>query len=387
MTSSKFSAAVDFIRATFEEQEGFIALHEPRFIGNEKKYLLDTIDSTYVSSVGPYVTRFEEMMKDITGAKYAVAVVNGTCALHMSLLLAGVEPGDEVITQPLTFVATVNAIVHANAQPHFTDVDRDSLGMSPQKLKEHLSKVAVIKDGKPYNKITGKRLAACVPMHTFGLPLRIDEIIEVCNEYHIPVVEDSTESIGSYYKDHHTGVFGLVGTFSFNGNKTVTSGAGGAIITNDDMLGKKAKHLTTTAKIAHPYEFVHDAVGYNYRMPNLNAALACAQLEQLDKYIASKRELAGIYANFFPTLGIPVLHEIEHARANYWLCGILLENREQRDAFLEYSNGRHVMSRPAWTLMTKLPMYKNSFTGDISNAQWLEDRVVNIPSSVRVNKL
>ena len=386
MEQRGFSSIIEFIRASFHNENGFIALHEPKFFGNEKKYLLDTIDSTYVSSVGPYVTRFEEMMKTLTGAKHAIAVVNGTCALHMALLIAGVEPGDEVITQPLTFVATVNAIVHANAQPHFTDVDKDSLGMSPQKLKEHLSAIAIIKEGRCFNKITGKRIAACVPMHTFGMPLRIDEVVEVCNEYHIPVVEDSTESIGSYYKGKHTGVYGLVGTFSFNGNKTVTSGAGGAIITNDEALGKKAKHLTTTAKVAHPYEFVHDAVGYNYRMPNLNAALACAQLEQLDIYIASKRELVGMYAEFFRSIGIAVIKEIDQAKANYWLCGILLEDRAQRDAFLQYSNEHQVMSRPAWTLMTKLEMYKNSFKADTSNAQWLEDRVVNIPSSVRIKK-
>lgn len=374
---------VQFVRKVFETPSDFIALHEPKFRGNEKKYLIDTIDSTYVSSVGQYVNRFEEMMRTITGSHAAVAVVNGTCALHIALLLAGVEPGDEVITQPLTFVATVNAICHANGRPHFVDVDKDSLGMSPQILQKHLQEIAVVKDGKCYNRQTGNRIAACVPMHTFGMPMRIDEVVRVCDEFKIPVVEDSTESIGAYYKGQHTGTFGMIGTFSFNGNKTVTSGAGGAIITNDEALGKKAKHLTTTAKVPHPWAFIHDAVGYNYRMPNLNAALACAQLEQLDSYVANKRELAAIYKKYFHSLGIETVTEIDQAKANYWLCTIILKDREEREAFLKYSNDNGVMTRPAWTLMHKLVMYKDCFRGDLSNAEWLEDRLVNIPSSVR----
>jgi len=378
------SDIIHFIRKVFNQPEGFIALHEPKFAGNEKKYLMETVDSTYVSSVGRYVNRFEEMMAEITGASYAVAVVNGTAALHIALLLAGVEQGDEVITQPLTFVATANAIMHANAVPHFTDVDKDTLGLSPGKLKEHLKAVAILKEGKCYNKITGKRIAACVPMHTFGLPLRIDEVVTVCAAYNIPVVEDATESIGAYYKARHTGTYGLLGTFSFNGNKTITSGAGGAVITNDEALGKKAKHLSTTAKLPHAWEFVHDMVAYNYRMPNLNAALACAQLEQLDKYVANKRELAALYTDYFTRAGIQVVTEIADAASNYWLFAILMENRAERDAFLQYSNGQGVMSRPAWTLMTKLSMYKDCFSGNLDNAQWLEDRIGNIPSSVRL---
>lgn len=378
-----YQEIVDFIRRSFVQPEGFIALHEPKFLGNEKKYLIDAIESTYVSSVGQYVNRFEEQMKQITGAAYAVAVVNGTCALHLSLLLAGVEPGDEVITQPLTFVATVNAIKHANALPHFVDVDRDTLGLSPEKLRERLKQVAIIENGRCVNKITGRRIAACVPMHSFGFPLRIDEVIEICSQYRIPVVEDSTESLGASYKGRATGTFGLLGTFSFNGNKTVTSGAGGAIITNDEVLGKRAKHLSTTAKLPHAWEFVHDEVGYNYRMPNLNAALACAQLEQLESYIRNKRSLAAEYRSFFKERGIPFVDEIPGAYANYWLCTILLKDRADRDAFLEYANGLKVMCRPAWTLMTKLGMFKNDVAGDLSNAYWLEDRIVNIPSSVR----
>ncbi|MDE3250962.1 MAG: LegC family aminotransferase [Bacteroidota bacterium] len=378
-----YKEIVGFIRAAFQQPEGFIALHEPKFLGNEKKYLVDAIDSTYVSSVGQYVNRFEEQMKQITGASHVVAVVNGTCALHLALLLAGVEPGEEVITQPLTFVATVNAIKHANASPHFVDVDKDTLGLSPEKLRIQLAAVAQVKDGKCFNKITGRRIAACVPMHSFGFPLRIDEVIEICSQYHIPVVEDSTESLGASYKGRATGTFGSLGTFSFNGNKTVTSGAGGAIITNDEVLGKRAKHLSTTAKLPHAWEFVHDEVGYNYRMPNLNAALACAQLEQLESYIRNKRSLAAEYRSFFKERGIPFVDEIAGASANYWLCTILLKDRADRDAFLEYVNGRQVMCRPAWTLMTKLDMFKNDVAGDLTNASWLEDRIVNIPSSVR----
>jgi len=375
---------VQFVRGTFDTPSAFIALHEPKFTGNEKKYLLDTIDSTYVSSVGAYVNRFEEMMREITGSRSAVAVVNGTAALHMALLVAGVQPGDEVITQPLTFVATVNAISHANARPHFVDVDKDSMGLSPVALRKHLEQIAVVKEGKCYNKQTGNRIAACVPMHTFGMPLRIDEVVNVCNEFHIPVVEDSTESIGAYYKGRHTGTFGLVGTFSFNGNKTVTSGAGGAIISDNETLGKMAKHLTTTAKVPHPWAFIHDAVGYNYRMPNLNAALACAQLEQLQEYVDNKRELAAIYKKHFSSIGIEMVEEIKDAKANYWLCTIVLKDRAERDAFLQYSNDNGVMSRPAWQLMHKLVMYKDCFRGDLSTSEWLEDRLVNIPSSVRI---
>ncbi|MBN8855484.1 MAG: aminotransferase DegT [Sphingobacteriales bacterium 50-39] len=381
-----YSEIIDFIRATFHTPEGFIPLHEPRFTGNEKKYVLDTIDSTFVSSVGAYVTRCENMLTEITGAKYAIAVVNGTCALHMAVMLAGVKPGDEVITQPLTFVATANAISHAYATPHFVDVDEDTMGMSPEKLERHLSGVAILRDGGCYNKHTGRRIAACIPMHTFGLPLRIDLIAEVCEKYNIPLVEDAAESLGAFYKGRHTGTFGVLGTLSFNGNKTVTCGGGGAILINDEELAKKARHLTTTAKVPHPWAFVHDEVGYNYRMPNLNAALACAQLEQLTGFVENKRELAVIYKEFFEGRGIPFVSETEGARANYWLMTILLEDRIQRDNFLAFSNERKVMTRPAWQLMNTLPMYKDCPAGDLSSAQRLADRIVNIPSSVRIKK-
>jgi aminotransferase in exopolysaccharide biosynthesis len=378
-----FEELLKIIRSLHNNHDEFLPLHAPVFKGNEKRYVEQAIDSTFVSSVGQYVVQFEDMMRQITGAKYAIAIVNGTCALHLALLLAGVENGDEVITQPLTFVATANAIAHANANPHFVDVDKDTMGMSPAILRAHLEKISEIKNGRCYNKITGKKIAACVPMHTFGLPLRIDEIIEICNHFLIPVVEDSTEAIGSYYKGQHTGTFGQLGTFSFNGNKTVTCGAGGAIITNNDELGKKAKHLSTTAKIPHPWAFRHDAIAFNYRMPNLNAALACAQLEQLDRFIADKRKLADEYRKAVATLPVTFVSEIENARSNYWLCCLLLQDRQERDAFLSYSNERNVMTRPAWELMNRLDMFKNCFCSKLGNSEWLEDRIVNIPSSIR----
>jgi len=379
-----FDEIIAQIRKLHGNEADFLPLHAPVFKGNEKRYVADTIESTFVSSVGAYVVRFEEMMKEITGARYAVAIVNGTCALHLALILAGVEKEEEVITQPLTFVATVNAIVHANAHPHFVDVDMDSMGLSPVKLSERLAAVAEMRGDKCYNKETGRRIAACVPMHTFGMPMRIDEVADICRKYNIPVVEDSTESIGSRYKGKHTGVFGLLGTFSFNGNKTITSGAGGAIITDNEELGKKAKHLSTTAKIPHAWAFEHDAVAYNYRMPNLNAALACAQLEQLEKFISDKRELAAQYQQAFSKLPIQVVKEIDEAKANFWLCCLLMNNRDERDAFLAFSNERKVMTRPAWQLMNRLPMYKDCASGNLANAEWLEARIVNIPSSPRI---
>ncbi len=380
-----YQDTVDFIRKTFEEKEKFIPLHEPLFIGNERKYVLDAIDSTFVSSVGEYVNRFEEMMCNITGAKYAIALVNGTNAIHLSLLLAGVQPGDEVLTQSLTFVATANAISYCNAIPHFVDVDKETLGLSPSLLKKYLEKIAVIKNGVCYNKTTNKKIGACVPMHTFGLPMYIDELVEVCNEYHIPVVEDAAESIGSSYKGRHTGTFGLIGTFSFNGNKTITCGGGGAIVTDDENLAKKAKHLTTQAKIPHQWEYKHDAIGYNYRMPNLNAAMACAQLEQLDNYVQNKRALSDLYFDFYKKNSeIELIREVSEAHANYWLNAILLKDKAQRDEFLEYTNAKGVMTRPIWGLMNKLEMFKDSPKSDLSNAEWLENSVVNIPSSVRL---
>jgi len=378
-----FKDTIAFIRETFKEPEAFIPLHAPYFGGNEKKYLADTIDSTFVSSVGAYVNRFEDMMAEITGAKYAIATTNGTTALHLALIVAGVKRDEEVITQPLTFVATANAITHAQGTPVFVDVDKDTMGMSPEALAAFLNENTEVNNGSAYNKNTGKRIAACVPMHTFGFPCRIDEIAEVCNKYHISLVEDAAESLGSYYKGKHTGNYGSVAAFSFNGNKTITCGGGGAIITNDEQLAKHAKHLSTTAKIPHPYEFVHDEVGYNYRMPNLNAAVACAQLEQLSKILDNKRALTAAYEGYFADKNIQLVTEISEAKANNWLNTLILNNLEERDAFLKATNESNIMTRPIWKLMNKLSMYANCQAGSLENAQWLEDRVVNIPSSYR----
>lgn len=380
-----FEEAIQFIREQFKTPE-FIPLHEPRFVGKEKEYLLDCIDSTFVSSVGAYVDRFEAMLAKYTGAKYAVVTVNGTAALHIALKLAGVQHGDEVITQPLSFIATCNAISYCGATPCFVDVDRDTMGLSPSALRDFLDTQTEIDtvSGRCVNRSTRRPIAACVPMHTFGHPCRIDEIVVVCNEYGISVVEDAAESLGSTFKGKYTGTFGQMGIFSFNGNKTITCGGGGAIVTNDEALAKRAKHSTTAAKVPHRWEFVHDEVGYNYRMPNLNAALACAQLEQIDGYLENKRELAKAYKAYFATLGMSFVSEPEEARSNYWLNALILPDRELRDAFLTETNDSGVMTRPIWRLMSELEMFKNCPHGPLDNAEWLEQRVVNIPSSVRL---
>lgn len=382
-SSNSFSEIIHFIKSIYPD-ENPVPLHAPRFIGNEKKYVIDAIDSTFVSSVGKYVDRFEEMICEITGATYTIATVNGTCALHISLKIADVQPGDEVITQPLSFVATANAIAHCGAKPVFLDVERETLGLDPTALKSFLQAHSCIRENTCYNKTTGNRIAACVAMHTFGHPCRIDEIAEICNLYHIALIEDAAESLGSLYKGKHTGTFGQFGIYSFNGNKTVTCGGGGAIVTNDEALAKKAKHITTTAKTPHPYEYVHDMTGYNYRLPNLNAALACAQLEQLSAFVENKRELAKIYQNFFASLNIPFIKEPMNARSNYWLNAVTLFDRKIRDEFLKVTNNANVMTRPIWRLLSKLEMYKDCQTDALENAQWLEDRVINIPSSVRL---
>lgn len=382
MASNSFSEIIDFIKSLYPS-ENPVPLHVPRFTGNEKKYVIDAIDSTFVSSVGEYVDRFEEMICRITGTAFAVATVNGTCALHVALKLAGVQPGDEVITQPLSFVATANAISYCGAKPIFLDVSRKTLGLDPTALKEFLKSNTQTKKQGCYNSVTGKRIAACVPMHTFGHPCRIDAIADICERYKIVLIEDAAESLGSTYKGKHTGTFGLFGIYSFNGNKTVTCGGGGSIVTNNEALAKQAKHITTTAKLPHPYEYVHDAIGYNYRLPNLNAALAVAQLEQLEFFIKNKRELARRYQEVFDSMDIPFVQEPAHARSNYWLNAIILPNRETRDEFLNATNEAKVMTRPIWRLLNRLEMYKNCQTDSLENAKWLEERVVNIPSSVR----
>ena len=372
---------IDFIRSLYPDRD-FIPLHEPHFGGNEKKYLEDCIDSTFVSSVGKYVDRFEEMIREFTGAKCAVATVNGTAALHIALLLAGVQRNDLVITQPLTFIATCNAISYCGAEPVFIDIDRHNLGLSADALEAWLAANSVLEGESCYHIGSRQRLAACVPMHTFGHPCQIDRIVEICERYHIPVVEDSAESIGSYYKGRHTGTFGKLGIFSFNGNKTITTGGGGMIVTNDE-LGKLAKHITTTAKVPHPWEFVHDMTGYNYRLPNVNAALGCAQMEQLPQILANKRETARLYQEFFDSLdGVTYIPEPKDCVSNYWLNVILFNDREARNDFLQQSNSSKVMTRPAWTLMNKLNMFANSLHGDLSGSVDIEARLVNLPSSV-----
>lgn len=383
-TSTKqFQQVIDFVQKEFGTTD-FIPLHEPRFIGKEKEYVIDAIDSTFVSSVGAYVNRFEEMMTELTGAKYAVATVNGTAALHIALVLAGVESGQEVITQALTFVATGNAIAYTGAIPAFVDVDRDTLGMSPEALRSFLEEQCERTADGIKNKTTGRTIKVVVPMHTFGFPCRIDEIRQICDEYNLVVVEDSTESLGSRYKNQSTGTFGLLGTFSFNGNKTVTSGAGGAIVTDNEELAKLAKHITTTAKVPHKWEYFHDHIGYNYRMANLNAAFACAQLEQVEAFVQNKRELAAKYTSFFDNSPIEHITDPAHCHSNYWLNAILLKDRAERDQFLDETNSAGVMTRPIWTLLHKLPMFENAVVGDLTVSQEMEDRLVNIPSSVRV---
>lgn len=378
----KYKEIVQFIRQTFNKPDGFIALHEPLFVGNEKKYIEECIDSTFVSSVGKFVDRFEEDIARYTGAKKAVVCVNGTNALHLALLLAGVKQNDEVITQPLTFIATANAISYCGAHPVFVDVDKDTLGLSPKALEIFLSKNTEAKTDGCYNKMTNRKIAAIVPMHTFGHPCRIDEIAEICQQYNIELVEDAAESLGSYYKGQHTGTFGKIGVISFNGNKIITTGGGGMLLFNDEKLAAKAKHITTQAKVPHPWEFVHDEIGYNYRMPNINAALGVAQLEQIEDYLAAKRNLAEAYKKFFAQTEFQFIPEPENSRSNYWLNCILLPNRHERDDFLKYSNENGVMTRPVWELMNRLPIFKNAQCGDLSNAEWIADRLVNISSSV-----
>jgi len=376
-----FENVIDFIQETYKTKD-FIPLHEPKFIGNEKKYLNECIDSTFVSSVGKYVDVFEEKIASYTGAKYAIATSNGTSALHISLILAKVEQDDEVITQPLTFVATCNTISYCGANPLFIDVDKNTMGLSPIALKDFLENNTKVKNQQCINNKTGKVIKACVPMHTFGHPCKIDEIKDICDQYHIALIEDAAESLGSFYKNRHTGTFGKIGVMSFNGNKIITAGGGGCIITDDEGLAKKAKHLTTTAKVPHKWEYAHDMVGYNYRMPNLNAALLVAQLENLDNFIDKKRKLADMYEEFFKGINCKFIKEPEESSSNYWLNAIILNDKQQRDIFLNESNAQGVMTRPIWTLMNKLPMFKDAQCGDLTNSKWLEDRVVNIPSSV-----
>jgi perosamine synthetase len=377
-----YKNVVDFIQETYGTKD-FLPLHEPRFIGNEKKYINEAIDSTFVSSVGKYVIEFEEMMAKFVGSKYAIATSNGTSALHIGLKLVGVDEHTEVITQPLTFIATANAIAYCNAAPIFIDVDRDTLGLSAEKLEIFLEASTFMnKHNECINKKTNKVIKACVPMHTFGHACKIEEIVAICDKYNIAVVEDSAESLGSYYKGQHTGTFGKVGIFSFNGNKIITTGGGGMIVTDDETLAKRAKHITTTAKVPHPYEYIHDEMGYNYRLTNLSAAMGVGQMESLEFFIGKQRELAFKYKEFFKDTDVEFIEEPKDSTSNYWLNAVLLKDKKARDEFLQYTNDNGVMTRSIWRLMNRLEMFKDAQCGDLSTAQWLEDRVVNISSSV-----
>ncbi|SAI74827.1 sugar aminotransferase [Bordetella ansorpii] len=374
---------VSFVRQKYRTNQ-FIPLHAPVFGGNEKAYVTDTIDSTFVSSVGAYVDRFENEMAAYTGSPRAVATMNGTAALHIALKLAGVEPGDFVITQPLTFVATCNAISYCGAKPIFIDVDRDTMGLSPQAVQTWLQEHAELDEaGRCRLSDGGGLVKACLPMHTFGHPVRMDELVSICNQWGVPVVEDAAESLGSLYKGKHTGTLGKLGTLSFNGNKILTTGGGGMILT-DEALGTRAKYITTTAKQPHPYNFVHDELGFNYRLPNLNAALGCAQLERLDAFIAFKRQLASEYQALLSGSEYQFVTEPAGCQSNYWLNAVICEDHAAREHLLQGTNGAGVMTRPIWALMSELPMYRDCRQGDISNARWFEQRVVNLPSSYMV---
>ena len=363
---------------------GKVALHEPSFEGNEWLYLKECLDSTFVSSVGKFVDRFEEELQTYTGAKYAISVVNGTAALQIAFKLAGVQADDEVLVPALTFVATVNAVTYCNAIPHFVDSEEATLGIDTLKLRDYLQRNTSRHSGKCVNNITGRVIRALVPMHTFGHPSDIEGLLAIANDFNIALVEDSAESLGSFYSGQHTGTFGLLGTLSFNGNKTITTGGGGAILTNNEALARHAKHLTTTAKISHAWEFRHDAIGYNYRMPNINAALGCAQLEKLPAKLASKRELFKKYQGAFaPVKGVSLFSEPKNCQSNYWLQTLLLDEieSENRDLILESTNKTGIMTRPAWVLMNELEPFKGFPSMDLATAKSLYERIINIPSS------
>ena len=375
-----FSNVIEFIKSTFNSD--LVPLHSPLFVGNEKKYLNECIETTYVSSIGRFVDEFEEVMCRISGAKYAVATVNGTAALHISLHAMGISCDDEVLTQPLTFVATCNAISYTGAHPVFIDVDNDTMGMSPNSLDEFLQNNCEIVKGQCVNRKTGKTIRACIPVHTYGFPCRIEEIVKICTDWKIIVIEDAAESLGSYVNGNHTGTFGKAGIFSFNGNKIITAGGGGCVITNNKELAKRIKHLTTTAKMPHAWNYEHDEIGFNYRMPNINAALACAQLEKLPEFLNRKRLLAKKYIEILKDSDISVKVERENTIANYWLNTIELKNKEERDILLEMAIKNRIMIRPAWRLMNTLPMYQNCFSAPLKNSLKLSECILNIPSSV-----
>jgi len=365
-------------------------LHEPSFEGNEWVYLKDCLDTNFVSSVGKYVDKLEKDLAIYTGAKHVVAVVNGTAALHIALKLSEVSNNEEVLIPALTFVATANAVSYCNAIPHFVDIEEKTLGIDAKKLRQYLIEITEQKSGHCLNKKTGRIVRALVPMHTFGHPSDLDGLLSVCEEFNLNMVEDAAEAIGSYYKGQHVGTFGLFGTLSFNGNKTVTTGGGGAILTNNENLAKKAKHLTTTAKISHKWEFRHDDIGFNYRMPNINAALGCAQLEQLDRKLISKRNLFRLYSDVFDQVtGIKLFQEPENCKSNYWLQTLILEEHESENLqkILESTNKSEIMTRPSWALINELKPFLNCPSMDLVVANSLSRRIINIPSSSNLGNI
>lgn len=385
--SVEFSAqtVLNVLQSVLPPRYTFLPLHEPNFGGNEWTYVKECLDTGWVSSVGKFVDQFEVELAAYTGVKRAIAVVNGTAALHVCLLLAGVEPDDEVLIPALTFIATANAVSYCGALPHFIDSEEKTLGVDPLKLAAYLDEITEQRPNGCYNRQTGRRIKAMVPMHTFGHPVDLDPLLEVCRRFNIALIEDAAESLGSFYKGRHTGQWGVLSALSFNGNKTITTGGGGAILTNNEELGRLAKHVTTTAKVPHRWEFNHDMVGYNYRMPNINAALGCAQLEQLPNFLTVKRDLAERYRQAFSNVtGIQFFSEPPNSRSNYWLNTLLLDKEfaGQRDVLLEVANDAGIMTRPAWTLMHKLPMFTCCPKMDLSVAESLELRLINIPSSV-----
>jgi len=360
----------------------FVALHEPTFNEKEIEYVTDCVKTGWVSSVGSYVTRFEEDLAKFMGVKRAVAVVNGTAALHIALKIVGVKANDEILIPSLTFIATANAVAYLQAVSHFVDVNEETLGVDPLKLEKYLDEIGEFRQGELYNKQTNRRIKALVPMHTFGHPCMMDELVALCDKYKLELVEDAAESLGSYYKGQHTGTFGKVSAISFNGNKIVTTGGGGAILTDDEKLADYAKHLTTTAKIPHRWDFVHDETGYNYRMPNINAALGCAQLEKIQEFIEQKRDLTKFYENLVENIeGIRLFKEPVNTKSNYWLQVILLDEQYNRDEVLNFLNEQGVMSRPIWMPMHELKIYKECPKMDLSVTERLKHTVINIPST------
>jgi perosamine synthetase len=376
-----FDGFIEFVQNLYSTNE-FIPLHAPKFKGNEKKYILDTINSTYVSSVGEFVNDFEKSVSEYTGAKYAIATTNGTAALHVALRLCGVGENTEVITQSLTFIATCNAIRYCGAKPVLLDVDRSTLGLSPESLNTFLQDNCEVRnDGICWNKLTNSKIIACLPMHTFGFPAQLDEIQQICSQYNIHLIEDAAESLGSFYKNKHTGNLGKLAILSFNGNKIITSGGGGMILTNNENLAKKAKHISTTAKLPHEWNFVHDEIAFNYRMPNLNAALGLGQMDYIHKTLDSKRSIAKNYQNWGKDNGFEFISEPKNTKSNYWLNQVLLRDKKQRDEMLKITNFNGVMTRPAWTPMHKLELNKDCQFGPMNNTEWLFERLVSVPSS------